>query len=599
MIRLYCMLFELLTRHEQQRFYLVLAMITLMGLADMVGVASILPFLAVVGDPELIRSNTVLASVYSQFGFTTDQGFLTFLGCAVFSIVMLGLLVKVATIYAMARFTHMRNHSISSRLLDGYLRQPYAWFLNRNSADLGRTLLSDVDRVVIEALLPAMRIIAYGVNLLFLVLLLVLVKPWVAMITAFAVGLTYGAIFLIGRRALARFGTSRLEANSERYLIAQEALGGIKDVKLMGLERSYVGRYAAPSLVLARSASAGQVIAEMPRHVLEAFAFGGMIALILVLLVTGTGNLLDVLPTLGLFAFAGLRMFPAVQQIYFGLTLMRMCAPMVESVHRDVVRTRANELHPDPKDDKVPLRLRNQLELRDISYSYPEARSGSLEGLNLTIPARSSVGIVGGSGAGKTTAVDLILGLLSPESGSMVVDGTAVTSINLRAWQMSIGYVPQQIFLVDDTISANIAFGLPATEIDHTAVERAARVASLHDFIVKDLPDGYATHVGERGVRLSGGQRQRIGIARALYHDPDVIILDEATSALDNLTERAVMEAVQAIGHQKTIIIVAHRLTTVRSCDVIFMLDKGKVVAKGTFEELSRDNAAFRQMTGA
>ncbi len=226
----------------------------------------------------------------------------------------------------------------------------------------------------------------------------------------------------------------------------------------------------------------------------------------------------------------------------------------------------------------------------------PAPSAPRCRGLSLTIPARTTVGIVGGTGAGKTTAVDLLLGLLEPQAGEIRVDGVAVTAGNLRAWQNAIGYVPQQIFLIDDSVSANIAFGQPKRKIDQAAVERAARIAELHDFVTTEMPQGYDTLVGERGVRLSGGQRQRIGIARALYHDPDVLILDEATSALDNLTEKAVMDAVHNLGHAKTIVLIAHRLSTVRDCDTIFMLERGALIAEGSYDELLEHSREFRAM---
>ncbi len=243
-----------------------------------------------------------------------------------------------------------------------------------------------------------------------------------------------------------------------------------------------------------------------------------------------------------------------------------------------------------------PSRCSRDLELRHIDYSYATAERTALKDVNLKIPARSTIGIVGGTGAGKTTLIDLILGLLSPQEGEILVDGAPITSANLRAWQRSLGYVPQSIYLTDESVAQNIAFGVPREKIDRAAVERAARIAALHDFVLEELPKGYDTIVGERGVRLSGGQRQRIGIARALYTDPSLLIMDEATSALDNITERAVMEAVDNIRHDRTIILIAHRLSTVRGCDTIFLLERGGVAASGTYDELVKGSETFRKM---
>ena len=597
MIALYRKLFDLLDARERRRFRLLLGLIVVMGLVDMVGVAAILPFLSVLADPGVIESNRQLAALYHGLGFSSERAFLVFLGLVVLGVIAFNLCVKVITLYATARFSHMRNHSLSSRLFGGYLGQPYVWFLDRHSADLGASLLYEVDRVVGQALIPAMRILAHAVSFFFLFGLLLLVEPFVALGATAVLGGGYGLIFLLARRLLTRIGHASAEANAERYRIAQEALGGIKDVKLLGLEQTYLARYRTPSRRLGENASLGQVIGEMPRHLLEAIAFGSMILLVLVLLTRGSGQLNDVLPTLGVFAFAGLRMFPAIQQIYHALTQMRFVGPMLDRVHRSMVETQARSPRTVPQPPL--LRLEERLDLVEVGYAYPQAGRGVLQGLSLTIPARTTVGIVGGTGAGKTTAVDLILGLLTPNSGEIRVDGTPLSAGNLRGWQRTLGYVPQHIFLIDDTVAANVAFGIPPERRDMAAIERAARLAELHGFVTGELPQGYDTAVGERGVRLSGGQRQRIGIARALYHDPDVLILDEATSALDTLTETAVMEAVANVAHAKTVIMIAHRLSTVKDCDTIFLLDRGGLAAQGSYAELVATNETFRKMAGA
>lgn len=331
---------------------------------------------------------------------------------------------------------------------------------------------------------------------------------------------------------------------------------------------------------------------------LKAVALGGILFFVLFLLLTHGGDLNAVLPVLGLYAFTSIRLFPALQQVYSGMTGLRFSRPMLDKLHADLLKNPApapEEILADPA-AVAPLGLREALEFDDVRYAYPKAERTALAGLSLTIPARTTVGIVGGTGAGKTTAVDLLLGLLEPQGGAIRVDGVALDAGNRRAWQNSIGYVPQQIYLTDDTVSANIAFGLQGAEIDQAAVERAARIAELHDFVTRDLPQGYETQVGERGVRLSGGQRQRIGIARALYHDPDILVLDEATSALDNVTEKVVMDAVHNLGHAKTIVLIAHRLSTVRDCDTIFMLEQGRLVAQGSYDDLLETSQKFRAM---
>lgn len=598
MVEFYRKLLDILNPYERRRFFLLLGMILVMGLVEVLGVASIVPFMYVISDPDAVAKNAYLARAYAWLGFEDPQTFMIFLGFVVFGIVVFGLLFKAFTQYAIYRFTMRRNYSISSRMLEGYLHQPYTWFLHRNSAEVASAVLAEVQEVVNKSLLPGMRFIASSVVVLFLVGLLVIAQPLVALSAALVLGLAYGAIYLSLRQMLERIGRERRLANRARFRVANEATGGIKDLKLMGLEESFLSRYRAAAIRVAEHDAMISAIGDVPRFVLEAIAFGGLLFFVLFLLVQSEGSLVDIIPILALYAFAGVRLFPALQEVFRSLSNIRFGRATLDRLYEDIQENEAAAARRPPRLEGPALRLNERLELVDVHYAYPQAERAALRGLDLTIKARTTVGIIGGTGAGKTTTVDLILGLLDPDRGELRVDGMPITGANLRAWQQSIGYVPQQIFLTDDTITANIAFGLKKKDIDQAAVERAARIAELHDFVMEELPQGYDTLVGERGVRLSGGQRQRVGIARALYHDPDVLILDEATSALDNLTERAVMDAVHNLGHAKTIIMIAHRLTTVQECDVIFMLEHGKLVAAGRYEELLASNGKFRAMAG-
>jgi ABC-type multidrug transport system fused ATPase/permease subunit len=337
-----------------------------------------------------------------------------------------------------------------------------------------------------------------------------------------------------------------------------------------------------------------QVISQLPRYALEAIAFGGMLLVVLYLM-SKSGSFVNAMPIIALYAYAGYRLMPALQQIYGAMTQLRFAAPALDALHADLMSLQP--MHPNPSQEAMA--IQQAITLSNVQYRYPNSQQLALKNLSFTISARSIVGFVGATGSGKTTAVDVILGLLEPQEGELKIDGQPITADNRRQWQRAIGYVPQQIYLADDSVAANIALGIPAKDIDQHAVERATKIANLHQFVVNDLPQGYATTVGERGVRLSGGQRQRIGIARALYHNPQVLIFDEATSALDNLTEQAVMEAVHNLGDEITIILIAHRLSTVKACDMIFLLEKGELKAQGTFEELIQANERFRAMAAS
>mgnify|MGYP001212100959 FL=1 len=594
MIKTYQKLFLLFDATERRRFWILTGVMLLVAGAEIAGISAALMLLKVLAAPEVIDTNATLIRIKAYLGLETRFAVQVALALTVLVVVMLGLAVKAAGTYASIRFSTMRGYTVSSRLLAAYLSQPYPWFLERNSAELGKNVLNEVDGLVSRVILPCLRLVSNSLLVFAILAFLLLVDPLVTLFSGGVLGLGYGLIYLRFRGRLHRLGEDMMDAFENRFLVAQEATGGIKDVKVLGLEQAYVKSYAVAAQKAARSGTTMGVMAELPRFVLEAITFGTMLALILILLVKSNGNVVEIVPTLGVIAFSTMRLLPSLQQIYHSLVSIRGASAILDTIVTDTTSTPALPIATDS--DPAPLKLEKRLELSKVSFAYASADRPTLRGVDLVIPARTTVGIVGGTGAGKTTLVDLILGLLTPDAGEIRVDGTVVTDANRRSWQKTLGYVPQSIFLTDDTIAANIAFGVPRAEIDMAAVERAARIAALHDFVLSDLPQGYDTFVGERGVRLSGGQRQRIGIARALYRDPTLLIMDEATSALDNITERVVMEAVQKIRADKTIVLIAHRLTTVKTCDTIFLMDRGRLLAQGSYDELLAGNESFRRM---
>ena len=593
----YRLLLEMMLPDERRKFWILVGLTFFLSIVESASILSILPFLQVVANPELVETNRAFAWAYTTFGFENVRQFLIWGGVAVFLFTILGLITKIVTMWITTRFAVMRAYSFSSRLMTSYLHQPYTWFLTRHSANLGTSILSEVSGVVSSSLMPAVRIMPSVFTAGLLIVALCLLEPAIALGSAAVVIVVYGGIFLAVRKVLKRIGAIRREANRERFHAVQESMGGVKELKVIGLEEVYVSRFKSAAYRAARLQTTAEIIGNTPRYVLEGIAFGGMILLVLTLLIQRGADLTAMVPTLGVIAAAGLRLIPALQSIYQLLTVMRQGEATLQGVHEDMTRLDQDNYLNRSRRESIPARpLTRRLELDGLHFVYPGSDRPALKGLDLAIEANTTVGIVGGTGAGKTTLVDIMLGLLDPTEGVMRVDGEPVTPDTRRAWQKTLGYVPQSIFLSDGTVAENIAFGLPKNRIDHAAVEKAARVAALHDFVMNELPDGYATKVGERGVRLSGGQRQRVGIARALYHDPAMLILDEATSALDNLTERAVMEAVHNIAGRKTIVMIAHRLSTVRNCDRIFLLRNGQVAASGRFEDLVREDDEFRQM---
>ncbi len=585
----------LLTPPERKLAGVLMGMILVMAFLDMLGVASILPFMAVLANPELVQTNAILNTTFTisrHIGIQTSEQFLFALGMLVFFLLVTSLAFKALTTYAQARFALMREYSIGKRLVEGYLHQPYSWFLNRHSADLGKTILSEVGMVVSGGMFPVMTLMAQGTVALALLILLIIVDPLLALSVGVVLGLAYVGIFAMMSGWLKRLGQARIDANKERFTAVSEAFGAAKEVKVNGLEQPYIQRFAKPAEIYAKGQATAQVIAQLPRYALEAIAFGGMLLVILYLMAK-SGSFAAALPIIALYAFAGYRLMPALQQIYVAFTQLRFAGPALDALHRDLISLEVV----DNQDSHLnPLPFTQAIQLNQVSYRYPNAPQPALKGIDLSIPAHSTVGFVGATGSGKTTTVDIILGLLEPEEGHLSVDGQPITPDKCRRWQSAIGYVPQQIYLADDSVAANIAFGVDTEDIEQEAIERAAKIANLHEFVINDMPQGYATTVGERGVRLSGGQRQRIGIARALYNNPTVLILDEATSALDNLTEQAVMDELSNLGHEITVILIAHRLSTVRQCDQIYLMERGEIKASGSYDHLIASTQQFKAM---
>ena len=576
MIKNFKKILYLLSPTERRNAIFLLMLILLMALIDAIGVASILPFMAVLTNPELIETNIILNKLFGfskQYGVENNQEFLFVLGIIVFVTIVISLTFKLITTYVQMKFAEMRHYNISKRLVEGYLRQPYNWFLNRHSADLGKTILSEVSQVIALGLNPLIELVAKGMIAITLITLLILVDLKLALIVGFSIGGAYGLIFYFIRGFLDRIGKNLLKNNQSRFMAIGEAFGAIKVVKLGGFENIYIKKFSKSAKSFAESMVYSQVSSQIPRFILEAVGFGGIMLMILYLMMQ-KGSFTNALPIISLYVFAGYRLMPAMQQIYTALTQLTFVGPSLDNLFNNFKNL--NSL--DYQINQEVLSFDKTIALKNIYYKYPNTSQDILKDINLNIPAKTTIGIIGTTGSGKTTIVDIILGLLEAQKGTLEVDGKIITKENLRAWQRLIGYVPQNIYLTDDSIAANIGFGLENENINQSVVEKVSKIANLHEFIMNELPNQYQTKIGENGVRLSGGQRQRIGIARALYYSPKLLILDEASSALDEVTEKIVMNAINNLSKNVTIILIAHRLNTLKNCDFIFKFDKGRLV---------------------
>lgn len=594
MSRTFQKIFHLLSLEGKQKLYGLLVAVVVMAVLDTVGVASIFPFLNVISHPDIIQKNSQLRWVYDAFHFSNKDVFLVALGFVSFVLLVTNNILRAQISVALIRFSYLRRDILSKSLLEKYLYEPYAFFLNRNTSELTAYLASEIAQVVSGVLIPCLQVFARSLMAFLIIVLLVIVNPVIASVIIAVIGGGYAIIYGLLRKILARLGAETTQHNKRIYKTLSEAFGGIKDIKISGKEEIFINRFSASVKKTNECSCWKFIIFQLPRYAFEILVFGGMLFIVIFIAVVQK-NSQNIVPIIGLYAFAAYRLMPTLQQIYQDVANMRSSLSSLEAVYQDYITCSGKQTQSQKNQNQVLPFLKN-IELRNITFKYPKAQKSVIENFNFTINANTTIGFVGGTGAGKTTLIDILLGLLSPQQGEIIVDGIKLDDNNLRMWQKNIGYVPQHIYLCDDTITRNIAFGVPDNDIDPQAVEWAAKLANIHNFVVSELPKGYATEVGERGVRLSGGQRQRIGIARALYHNPSLLVFDEATSALDGITEDTILEAIHNLAHKRTIIIIAHRLNTVKECGIIYLLGKGRIADQGTYQELLAGNEEFRKM---
>ena len=549
------------------------------SLLEVVGIGIILPFIKIVGDPAAVLTNPRINPWLTRFGLETPRSIII-AACAL--LLALSLLKGIYVAFTMRiayRFTYNKVLSLTRQLLMNYLRAPYLFHVQRNTADLVKNITFETEAVggvlKFALFLPTEIIVVLG-----LAILLLVTQPGVGLLGIVALGLLMWSVSAYSRKELAQLGKIRGEEHGRMIQWVNQSLGGVKEVKLLGREGFFADALAHAGRRYTNALYRSTLITQLPRVILETSAALLIVLFVLLVLLSGR-DMKTVIGALALFGMAIVRLVPSATRITNGLHTMRFYAHAVTSVGDGLRVAQSSE---QTQAMGAPIEFESAIRLENLGLRYPQDTTDSLRDVSLEIPRGARVAFVGSSGAGKTTLANLVLGLLQPTSGRILVDGVDVRE-NLRAWQDHLGYIPQDIYLIDDTIRRNVAFGLPDEQIDETAVWRALEAAQLTSF-VRELEGGLDAQVGERGVRISAGQRQRIGIARALYHDPDVLVLDEATSALDNETERQFAAAINALAHRKTIIIIAHRLTTVRDCDIIYLMERGRVIASGSYDEL-------------
>ncbi|KAA0014336.1 ABC transporter ATP-binding protein [Billgrantia pellis] len=593
-------LYLLLTKEQRKKLLKLQGLIIVMSFAEIAGVMSIGPFMALVGDMTLLeKSEGIASTLYRMSGVESPRDFLFWLGIMVLVVLAAASFVSMFTVWRLSLYGAKVGAELGNRLYRFYMYQPWLYHANTSSSHLTKQISQETLRMTNFVINPLLHMNAKLVMAFLMAVVIFLYDPMVAIIGISIFVASYYLLFVTVRRRLVQNGKAISETQSQRFKLMAEGFGGIKDALLLGHQKTFIDRFEKPSLQFAQAAGSNQAISQVPRYAMELVAFSSVIFLVLYLLATHNGNLGTILPVLSIYAMAGFKILPALQKVYSSMSQIRGNLASFEAVRDDLYESS------EPREQERGLVVRESMEenliphdvirLDNIVFSYPGTREFALNGVDMEIPANRMIGIVGASGSGKSTIIDILLGLIDPDQGEISIDGVSVEKHNKRQWQNTLGFVPQSIFLADASIRENIAFGVAPEDIDEDGVRRAAGMANLHE-LLEELPNGLETCVGERGVQLSGGQRQRIGIARALYHDAEVLILDEATSALDGITEKLIMEGIHEIMGKKTIIMIAHRLATVRQCNRIYLMKEGRVIDSGSYSELSNRNEIFQRM---
>ena len=576
--------YRLLPASSQRVAGLLVIMMLVNGFVEVSGVAGIMPFVSLASDPQAIEKSEWMSRLYHQLNFTNPHSFLIFLGLAFILLFSAVNLCRAVTMWLGLRFSFHVSHRLAVRLLQSYLGRSYLWLRDRNSSELGKDVLHEIEALVRNVYLPMTEICTNGLAVAMIATTLLVLDPWVAIGTGGTLVALFSLIYQVNRGQLARNGEERDKLNSLRFRAVHEGLYALKEARLLTRREQFLARYSGLSNRYNKALAVGDMVYELPHYLTEVVAVAGLIGSLMYFALRPQGQ---AMAWLMLYVMATWRMLPSLQNMYRNLARIRFFLVSLQRLAHELDQPLTSS------DNVVPLPLGRGLRLDQVHFTYPSSSEETLHGLSLDIPSGSRVALVGQTGSGKTTVADLVAGLLVPDQGSVSINGEPLDAERRTAWQRNVGYVPQEIFLSDDTVAANIGLGISSLHLDQAAVERAARAAHIHDHIM-ELPQGYKTPLGERGSSMSGGQRQRIGIARALYHEPELLIFDEATSALDEVTQRKVLESLEGVSHELTVLVIAHRLEVVRNCDKICLLEGGRLLASGTYDELLESSPKFQ-----
>jgi ATP-binding cassette, subfamily B, bacterial PglK len=578
----------LFNKKDKKKLVVLFLMMIFSGVVETVGIGLIVPFVGIVTNPSIIQKQNIISKVYRILHFQSIKEFILF--SAVLLIVVFILKNTYLLFYQYVQYKFFINQKVrlSSKMLREYLTKPYSFHLQRNSAELLRNINGEVPKVFDGILISSFQLLTEILVVILILSLLLMQAPLATLTSSFLLGGSVLLFFNMFKKKISQLGIESQKLGRELIKWVNQGLGASKEIKVSGREGYFVNSYNKQNQIMASNSIYKNTLDQIPRYFIETLLVTVVLITMIIVYFKGTDPS-KLVSTMTLFAMAAFRLMPSITRIVAMISTIRFSQPGLTVVYDDLLKesgrrkrrriTEEDSTH-ELKFVKVNESKRtffHSISMENVYFRYPNQESYSIKNVSLQIPIGRSVAFVGASGAGKTTIVDIILGLLEPEKGQVFVDGKDLKDI-LTLWQEKIGYIPQSIYLSDESIRKNVAFGIPEKDINDLAVKSAIKDAQLLEF-VESLPNGLDTLVGERGVRLSGGQRQRIGIARALYHNPEIIFLDEATSALDNETEKEIMKAIDGLKGEKTLIIIAHRLSTVENCDIVFKVDKGHLIS--------------------
>lgn len=569
------------TKRDKVKIFILMIVVIAGSFLELSAVSIFSPFINVIMDPSKLYDNSVMLFIYNLFHFQSTEYFLAGIAAGIIVIYVVKniyIIVEKNTIY---RFSYRIQKSMSTSLLKAYMQEPYTFHLNKNISVLQRSMQEDTDQFT-KGIIHMMEMSAEVCVCIALGIYLYIESQSITIIVAGLLLLCLAFFSYMSKKYSSAWGREGQQYKSQVYQWMNQSLGGIKEIKVLNRQEDFIEHYDSCFSKYVRVLRLNRLIGVIPKYIIEMVSMTGLLAAVIFKIFFGQKDLVDFVPQLAVFAVAAFRLLPSVGRINEHLSAVLYAVPSLDLIYNDLKEVEKIEMSKQGYDDSW--HFKDKIEVKKVTYRYPDGDVDVIENASFTIERGQTVAFVGASGAGKSTMVDVLLGLLPPKYGKIYADGMNIYK-NLRTWQKEIGYIPQAIYLSDDTIRNNVAFGIKEEKVDEAAVIRALEQAQLYEF-VEGLPEGLNTFVGDRGVRLSGGQRQRIGIARALYHDPEILVLDEATSALDTETESAVMEAIEKLQGQKTILIIAHRLTTIQNADVIFAVDDGKVKVKSKQEVL-------------